>query len=307
MNHHSHPLTANLDPLNKSGSTNQTPTSRWSVAATGGGLLELELPVYSRILHDASLSDGVGESIAGYLNNFGVPWMDSKVPLAAALSKRMVPIHNSVSIDVERFANASAIQFQLYGLPFDSLPAHKFVRWKPSLPVELYALEQFADKVEAVRQMALSKLPIGAAIVANEATIYEDVRYLLDSGVDWIELIQSACFDFHATSYLVFAELQSTVSRAMKARTDAKQNCPIWLTGHFTSIKDWSHWLSLGVNACCMDGYLVTRRPVSHTPRDTLAGIRVQTTPSSQFEWLAEVMRDMRTTMIDELTFRNWL
>jgi hypothetical protein len=305
MSHLSHPLTANLDPLNKSESTN--PNSRWSVSSTGGGMLELELPVYSRILHDAALSDGVGESVAGYLNNFGVPWMDSKIPLAAALSKRIVPIHNSESIDSARFANASAIQFQLYGLPFESPPAHKFVRWKPSLPVELYALEQFADKVEAVRQIGLHKRPIGAAIVANEATVYEDVRYLLDSGVDWIELIQSACFDFTATSHLVFAELQATVSGAIKARTDAKQNCPIWLTGHFTSIKDWSHWLSFGVNACCMDGYLVTRRPVSQTPRDTLAGIRVQTTPSIQFEWLAEVMRDMRTTMIDELTFRNWL
>ncbi|MFN7892600.1 MAG: hypothetical protein ACK5OC_20050 [Pirellula sp.] len=305
MSHHSHPLTAILDPLNKSESRN--PNSRWSVSSTGGGMLELELPVYSRILHDAALSDGVGESVGGYLNSFGVPWMDSKIPLAATLSKRIVPIHNSESIDSDRFVNASAIQFQLYGLPFDSPPAHKFVRWKPSLPVELYALEQFADKVEAVRQMALSKLPIGAAIVANEATVYEDVRYLLDSGVDWIELIQSACFDFTATSHLVFAELQATVSRAIKARTDAKQNCPIWVTGHFTSIQDWSHWLSLGVNACCVDGYLVTRRPVSQTPRDTLAGIRVQTTPSIQFEWLAEVMRDMRTTMIDELTFRNWL
>ena len=305
MSHLSHPLTANLDPLNKSESTNLN--SRWSVSSTGGGMLELELPVYSRILHDAAISDGVGESVAGYLNNFGVPWMDSKIPLAASLSKRIVPIHNSESIDSERFANASAIQFQLYGLPFESPPAHKFVRWKPSLPVELYALEQFADKVEAVRQIGLYKRPIGAAIVANEATVYEDVRYLLDSGVDWIELIQSACFDFTATSHLVFAELQATVSRAIKARTDAKQNCPIWLTGHFTSIKDWSHWLSFGVNACCMDGYLVTRRPVSQTPRDTLAGIRVQTTPSIQFEWLAEVMRDMRTTMIDELTFRNWL
>jgi hypothetical protein len=306
MNHYSHPLTANLDPLNKSGSTNQTTTSRWSVSTTGG-MLELELPVYSRILHDASLSDGVGESVVGYLSNFGVPWMDSKVPLATSLPKRIVPIHISESIDSDRFVNASAIQFQLYGVPFESPPAHKFVRWKPSLPVELYALEQFADKVEAVRQMALSKLPIGAAIVANEATVYEDVRYLLDSGVDWIELIQSACFDFTATSHLVFAELQATVSRAIKARTDAKQNCPIWLTGHFTSIQDWSRWLSLGVNACCIDGYIVARRPVSHTPRDTLAGIRVQTTPSSQFEWLAEVMRDMRTAMIDEFTFRNWL
>ena len=305
MSHHSHSLTANLDPLNKSESTN--PNSRWSVSSTGGGLLELELPVYSRILHDASLSDGVGESVAGYLSNFGVPWLDSKVPLAASHSKRIVPIHNSESIDSDRFANASAIQFQLYGLPFESTPAHKFVRWKPSMPVELHALEQFADKVEAVRQIGLHKLPIGAAIVANEATVYEDVRYLLDSGVDWIELIQSACYDFTATSHLVFAELQATVSRAIKARTDAKQNCPIWLTGHFTSIKDWGHLLSLGVDACCIDGYLVTRRPVSHTPRDTLAGIRVQTTPSSQFEWLAEVMRDMRTTMIDELTFRNWL
>jgi hypothetical protein len=269
-------------------------------------MLDLELPVYSRILHDASLSDGVGESVAGYLSHFGVPWMDSKVPLAAALSKRIAPIHNSESIDGNRFANASAIQFQLYGLPFESPPAHKFVRWKPSLPVELYALEQFADKVEAVRQIGLHELPVGAAIVANEATVYEDVRYLLDSGVDWIELIQSACFDFTATSHLVFAELQATVSQALKARTDAKQNCPIWLTGHFASIKDWSHWLSLGVNACCIDGYIVARRPVSHTPRDTLAGIRVQTTPSSQFEWLAEVMRDMRMAMIDEFSFRNW-
>ncbi len=33
-------------------------TSRWSVASADGGLLELELPVYSRILHDAALSDG---------------------------------------------------------------------------------------------------------------------------------------------------------------------------------------------------------------------------------------------------------
>lgn len=307
MNHHSHPLTANLDPLNTSGSMNRNATSRWSVASADGGLLELELPVYSRILHDAALSDGVGESVAGYLSNFGVPWIDSNVPLSASLSTRIAPIHNSEPIDCERFANASAIQFQLYGQPFDSSPAHKLVRWKPSLPVELYALEQFAEKVDAVRQMTVGKLPIGAAIVAMDSTVYEDIRYLLDSGVDWIELIQSASYDLTATSHLVFADLQSTVSKAMKARTDAKQNCPIWLTGHFTSIQDWSHWLSVGVNACCMDGYMAARRPVNHVPRDTLAGIRVQTTPSSQLEWLAEVMREMRTTMIDELTFRNWL
>jgi hypothetical protein len=121
MNQHSHPLTANLDPLNKSESTNTN--SRWSVSSTGGGVLELELPVYSRILHDASLSDGVGESVAGCLSNFGVPWLDSKVPLTPSLSKRIVPLHNSESIDSDRFANASAIQFQLYGLPFESPPA----------------------------------------------------------------------------------------------------------------------------------------------------------------------------------------
>ena len=305
MHRNLQPLNNRLDPLLRA-EVAKAP-SAWEVRLQSGTGWQLELPIYSRILHDSHLSDGLAESLSNTLHTLRIPWLSGTRHLIAASEQRMAPIGIDEPIAIESIHGVSAIQLQMFGVPFKTIPSNHFARWQPAMPIELFDMEQLGKKVAAIREAVHQRIAVGAAVVALEETIYDDVRYLIDSGVDWIEIISSAHHDLNPNAVLEFSDASAIVSRAVKARGDSRQSCALWLSATVSKPKDWSRWLGEGINACCIDNFLTYRRPVNHTPRDTLAGIRIPSAVSTTHDWIADALREFKASLIDELGFRGYL
>jgi len=305
MHRNQQPLTNRLDPLLRS-EVAKAP-SAWVVRLQSGTVWQLELPIYSRILNDSHLSDGLAESLAATLHTLRIPWLNGTRHLIAANEQRMSPVGIDESITIESIQGVAAIQLQMFGVPFKKIPSNLFAHWQPAMPIELFDMEQLGKKVSAIREAIHQRIAVGAAVVALEDTIYDDVRYLIDSGVDWIEIISSAQYDLNPNAVLEFSDASVIVSKAVKARGDSRQSCALWLSANASKPKDWSRWLGEGINACCIDSFLTSRRPFNHTPRDTFAGIRIPSAASTTHDWIAEALRELKTALVDELGFRGYL
>jgi hypothetical protein len=305
MHRNLQPLTNRLDPL-LGAEVAMTP-SAWEVRLQSGAVWQLELPIYSRILHDSNLSDGLAESLANALHASSTPWLSGARNSLASNEQRISPIGIDEPIAIESIQGVAAIELQMFGAPFKKIPSNQFAHWQPAMPIELFDLEQLGKKVSAIREAVHQRIAVGAAVVALEDTIYDDVRYLIDSGVDWIEIISSAYHDLNPNAVLEFSDTSAIVSKAVKARGDSRQSCALWLSATVSKPKDWSRWLGEGINACCIDSFLTCRRPFNYTPRDTLAGIRIPSAASTTHDWIAEALRELKTALIDELGFRGYL
>ncbi len=302
------PLTARLDPLVQPEESMRSGGSlaRWRLPSKFGEGTSFKLPVYSRILHDRRVKDRLGDALVMTLSEFGIPWLDQFDLDSKRSAARIIALEIDAPIDVEHLQRGAGIQLQLYGLPHTSGESRKYTHWKPAMPIELDTIEQLGQKIDAIRGCVNKSVPIGAAIVANEQTIYEDVRYLIDCGVDWIEILRVAYYDLTPGSLLIFDNFETTIAKGLKARNDSRVPCPLWLTIDSQSPREWIDWMSRGIQGICIDPYLASRRPEKEIPRDTLAGIKVQPVSApNDHNWVYDAMQEMRTQLLDLIEFKS--
>lgn len=302
----SKPLSVRLDPLGEGAAERNSSSFAFELPAAGGEGFAFPLPVYSRVIHDGQLSAGLAEVLTSACSEHRILWLDSNNSRSGDYVGRVVAIEIDTPVDIESIDNAAAVQLQFYGIPFQKNAANRYSRWKPAMPIEVRAIEDLAHKVDAIRTSCKPGIPIGAAIIASEATIYEDVRFMIDSGIDWIEIVQSPFYDLLPQACLTFDDVSRCVVKGVKARNDAKRVCPLWLTASSSLITDWLRWFEQGIQAISIDPYLANQRPVHNIPRDTLAGIRVQTTnPQAAHLWIHDSVKEIADRVADLVLFRS--
>jgi hypothetical protein len=302
----SKPLSVRLDPLGEGATARGSSSFAFELPAEGGKGFAFPLPIYSRVIHDGLLSTGLAEVLANACSEHRILWLDSNNPRSIDSAGRVAAIEIDTPVDIESLEHAAAVQLQFYGIPFHKNSANRYSRWKPAMPIEVRAIEELAHKVDAIRACCKPGTPVGAAIIASEATIYEDVRFMVDSGIDWIEIVQSPFYDLLPDACLTFDDVNRCVVKGVKARNDAKRICPLWLTTSSTLTTDCLRWFEQGIQAISIDPYLAKQRPVHNAPRDTLAGIRVQTAnPQAAHLWIHDSIKEIADQIADLVLFRN--
>ncbi len=291
-----HPLTARLDPL----LTQQEPTGHHSHRL-----------LYCRSISSHLPEEGSEAALSTYCEELGIDWLDrtsrENSSEVKAFKHRIAPLPIDKAIDCRDLQRGNSVQMQMFGIPNQNLPASRFASWRSSLPVEIHKIEQLGQKVAALRFATPSPVSVGAAIVANEQTVYEDVRYMIDSGFDSIEIVQAPQFNLKPENYLEFADAEQCVAKALKAKQDSRSpKCSLWLTTNCVQPIEFVRWLKQGIDAISVDAFLASKSPINQPARDTLAGIRVQSVHGpTDHSWMRRALQELQSYLIDAVRFYN--
>ena len=300
------PLLARIDPLmrNASGIGCNIQTSK---EKTG---LFLDPPFFTRLTADAGLSQIAKRHLLSELNRFGLAWLGDKLPPAERNAKevqpapsedlpRIAPLQIDEPIDVDSFQGASAIELQLVGQPFQVKANSRRSRWTPGLPVEITDFEQVAKRVEVLRVLSEGKCPIGAAVAPG--TVYEDLRFLIDSGFDFLTLLVDVQFGMAAGSRLHLASLESTLEQAAKAVQDSGTKTKLLVSANLVDGVSLFRCLQLGASAVSIDAFLANAKPQEIAPpKDTFGSVLSAYNPVASVSTMAWIGGAM-TRMVEDL------
>lgn len=231
------------------------------------------------------------------LSGFGIGWVGRSAensPKWERLSndsivdspQRIASIDLDEPIDAAALAGASAIELQLYGVPFRSHSSSRRAKWTPSLPIEIFHFEQLSKKISALRMMSLGQAAIGAAVCPG--AVYEDVRFLADSGCDYVCLLVDIQYELTRVGTRQLAPIEPCLELAFKAVKDAGSKIKILLAAELLTPDEMFRHLRSGVAAVCMDGYLARCKPEEpNQPKETFGSILNYAAPAvSAFAWL---------------------
>jgi len=291
------PLASRFDGLDSKSNSIQN-VNRWTLSGPGGVEVELGLPAYSRMLRHLEFEDGISDHLVANFTNYGIPWLGPSRANWAAFPLRVAAIYSDAPVEVSQLSGAAAIQFQFFGRSRSNHLPSAYSYWKPEGHTEISSPEHMAKKVAAVREMMPERIPVGAALIAMNSTVYEDVRLLIDCGFDFIELITGSTTQLKPNGWIEFeSDVATCVNLAVKARRDSRCQTKLWINAPITQAQEWLTMLRAGVDACCIDPFITSRRPAEQPTSTSFAGIKVST--QSKFEWIVGVLREFQNSFLD--------
>ena len=270
----------------------------------------LDPPLFTRLTADAGLSVQTKRLLLSELASFGVAWVgDSIISLdrspedsnKAAFRQlpRVASLRLDEPIDVATLDHAAAIELQLCGVPFQSLANSRRARWTPELPIEIADFEQLEKKVGVLRVLSGGKCPIGALVAP--ATAYEDVRFLIDSGFDFLTLLVDVQYGMSSTTSLRLAALYPTIVQSVKAVEDSGAKTKILVSANVVDGLQLFRCLQMGVSAISIDAYLANAKPKEAVaPKETFGSVLSAYTPATAVASMAWVTLAM-TKLVEEL------
>lgn len=298
------PLVTRLDPMTQN---RQQSTCNACVIPVLGyeESMTFQAPLFTRLPFDSTLAPSAREHFTTAMNPFGLGWLgpqSNESPRTAQVHSesgndtsptRMAPLQFDEPIDVEAFEGAASVEFQLYGLPFRSLPSSRRAKWTPNLPIEIFEFEQLAKKVECVRMLTHGRCVLGAAI--SPGSVYEDVRYMADSGFDYLCLLVDVQSDLSPTGRRQLSTMPNAVELALNAIHDAGSKMKILLSANLISADEMFRYLQMGVAAVSIDGYLASQKPIETTQaKDSYSSILSYSPPAvSAFAWVGPTVSSL--------------
>ncbi len=223
---------------------------------------------------------------------------------------RIAPIWNDRPVDYAEVNGVGGVEFQLYGVPFDSGPKSRLTAWAPSLPIEFERQEQFTQKVTLVRTLNAGQSLVGAAIVATPS-VYDDVQFLIECGMDYVTLLADVQFGPRGDETLLLADANLALERAVRARKESHVDVasfPIFLGATPKNVGEIAQWLIAGAAAVCLDTYLISKRPATKSTSTESFGsfLGAYTTPTqSNTPWCDAAISELLQTLSDQLTFHG--
>ncbi len=312
---HFEPLVNRMDPL-LSDSSNAPSIACEILVSSGPDQLTLDPPFFTRLTTDAGLPQNSKRLLMLELKNFGVAWLGDRMELREPKpgeessdtfsgAHRISPIEVHQPIDVESLRDCSAIELQLYGLPFQTLPNSRRARWTPALPIDISDFEQLGKKIEAMRVITGGKCPIGAAI--GPGGVYEDLRFLIDSGFDFITLLVDVQYALLPTSTLQLAPLEPTLKQATKAVQDSGSKTKILISAALYDSLQMFRCLQMGASAVSIDAFVAKSKPEVAAPtKETFGSVLspfVPVTANAAWSWLKPAMNQLVEGLQDCATY----
>ena len=304
------PLVTRLDPMTRD--KQQWIDHKCVIPAIGNDVaMTFQSPLFTRLLFDSTLTPVARVQFTTAMNQFGLGWIGPRSNDSAPTThvhsesdndtspKRIAPLQFDEPIDVEAFEGAAAVEFQLYGLPFRSLPSSRRAKWTQSVPIEIFEFEQLAQKVECVRILTHGRCVLGAAI--SPGSIYEDVRYMADSGFDYLCLLVDVQCDLSPTGSRQLATIPNTVELALDAINNAGSKMKILLSANLRNADEMFRYLQMGVAAVSIDGYLASEKPIETAQaKDSYGSILSYSPPAaSAFAWVGQTVSSLVMELSD--------
>ena len=312
---HFEPLLTRIDALARP-SIKESKIASKIFASNGIDHLTLDPPFFTRLTTDAGLPQNTKRLLLSELSAFGIAWLGDSVDLrdnkpqdanweTRGEEHRISPIGIDQPIDVESFRHCSAIELQLFGLPFQTLANSRRARWTPALPIDLSDFEQMEKKIGAIRVIAGGNCPIGAAV--GPGAVYEDLRFLIDSGFDFITLLVDVQYALSLKSTLQLAPMELAVEQAIKAVQDAGARTKILVSASLYDGVGMFRCLQLGATAISIDAFIVKSKPEMVAPaKETFGSVLspiVPITASATWSWLKPAMTQLILDLQDCVTY----
>jgi hypothetical protein len=165
--------------------------------------------------------------------------------------------------------------------------------WIPILPSDLMQVDDLAKRVELFRSVSdQPSVVVGGCIAAG--SIYHDVRYLIDSGLDYICLLTDVVGGLMPARHWHFQSTQHAIGEANRAIADSGiGDFSLLISGAFDRLEQPLEWLADGVCAFSIDYYLAQQNPgasalANHGSADAFGSFLggYPSTPLQSYDWL---------------------
>lgn len=270
--------------------------------------------LFARMICDSNLSVQQKKLIRIELDKFGFGVLERQTPAlgrpaisdighgnaASHYSKQCtLVIFPDEPIDVESLAAAKAIELQMIGVPFETLPTSRIARWAPCMPIEISTVEQLAKKINAIRTIVNGQCQIGAAI--SPASVYEDVRAMADCGVDYVCLLVDVFPELSSNARIKLGSIDDHLEQAMKGLCDSGTSAQLHVSSNATTAEQMFGLFQAGVEAVSVDSCLAHFRPPEvAVPKDRYGSVLSYTpVPVSPFAWVAPAVNSLLQDLAD--------
>ena len=184
------------------------------------------------------------------------------------------PVFVDEPIDLQPLMHAEQIELQFIlchhrstrdPLPTGRATSYRADRWIPTLPSDLSQVDRMARRVELIRHASdQPKVILGGAIAAG--SVYEDVRFLIDSGLDYVNVLSEVAAGLSPAKSWSFQPLDYVIETARRAIDDSGvASIGLLVSGPIRSLDDGVRMLSLGVDAFSIDSWLIQQQSESPT------------------------------------------
>ncbi len=184
------------------------------------------------------------------------------------------PVFVDEPIDLQPLMHAEQIELQFIlchhrstrdPLPTGRATSYRADRWIPTLPSDLSQVDRMARRVELLRHASdQPKVILGGAIAAG--SVYEDVRFLIDSGLDYVNVLSEVAAGLSPAKSWSFQPLDYVIETARRAIDDSGvASIGLLVSGPIRSLDDGVRMLSLGVDAFSIDSWLIQQQSESPT------------------------------------------
>ena len=188
------------------------------------------------------------------------------------------PVFVDEPIDLQPLMHAEQIELQFIPCHSksnrDPLPtgratsratSYRADRWIPTLPSDLSDVDRMAKRIELLRHTSdQPKVILGGAIAAG--SVYDDVRFLIDSGLDYVNVLSEVAASLSPAKLWSFQPLDYVIETARRAIDDSGvTGMGLLVSGPIRSLDDGIRMLSLGVDAFSIDSWLIQQQSESPT------------------------------------------
>lgn len=174
--------------------------------------------------------------------------------------------------------------------------------WIPTLPSDLMQVDDLAKRIELFRSVSdQPSVVVGGCIAAG--SIYHDVRYLIDSGLDYICLLTDVVGGLMPAKHWYFQSAQRGIEEANRAISDSGiGDFSLLISGAFDRLEQPLEWLAEGVHAFSIDSYLARQGPsgsaaTSHSSGDAFGSFLggYPSSTSQSYDWIVSAAQQWLT------------
>ena len=306
----SEPLLSRIDPLLRGLASGSGIACQLFAKNTSHGIT-LDPPFFTRLTVDAGLSVQAKRQLLNELAPFKVAWVGDSIGNVDRkqtdstdepfqLLPRIASLQLDEHFDVVSLDQAAAIELQLCGVPFQTIANSRRARWTPGLPVEIADFEQLEKRVGVLRVLSGGRCPIGALV--SPAAVYEDVRFLIDSGFDFLTLLVDVQFGMVSKKSLRLASLETTIEQSVKAVEDSGAKTKILVSANMVDGLQMFRCLQMGVSAVSIDAFLAHSKPMEAAiAKETFGSVlnAYTATVSSPMAWAKSALSRLKEDLND--------
>lgn len=296
---------------------------RFPLHRSGKGL-SWPAPVFSRLGLDTELNDSQRFSLIHARSELGLTTLAPRPashdissppePRSLAGGVHIVPVFVDEPLLPEAIMHAEQIELQFMPcrtagpLVAPSWGA-RHRDWKPILPSDLIQADQLAARVELLRQASdQPAVLVGGTIAA--AAVYDDVRYLVDAGLDYVCVLADVHYGMQSHESHALLNADIAIEQAQRALKDSgRHDVSLLLSTRTCTPESTLNWLSRGIRAVNIDGFLLARQPaVASRASDSFGSFLgdYQRMATPEADWLLSSLRDFLESLASQIEFRGF-